>query len=589
MKPDELLEAVRLHLRDQAGTVDGQFAELTKRFGEATETQIDGLDQVRQDVAALSAALGEVRAQAEQEDDRLDPLLRDVSRLEEHLTTLSARLAEVAGQVGDSDVPQVVRTIQGVEEAAAVAQGAIERLEHTLDDARTDLRGQIEDVRAGAAQQVNELSDTFDHVAETAAFVSAHLDQHKQAVDACLVEHADVWDAALTSLETSCRGQVQAVEARLAASEVTIGQQVEAIERKMGDFASGLTDALTADLQDLKTSSQQTVQELDDAVETRLSGWETDLQIARDALGAQVTDVAKAWQAALDSTQEEMRGTDQALAERVEGLGSRAVEDFAGLQVRLDDLEESVAARLTEVHLHLEEAALGHSEETRQKLTTELAAALAEEGATLERLLYDGLERLRGDLVQRYTQAEPWARGGEDYKALAIVRHRGGLWQSTRRTSAEPAPDVGDWMLLVDGIEEVSYEIDSEGAWACTRLSSGRVTRGPVPYPTFRSRGTYKAGEHYRQWETVVRNRTTFMAAQDTDTEPSNGSGHWIQLSDVVQGPKGPAGRDGRSVTRDDLIPLLPQITRMLADEMERRHVQATDEAARAAAQQVRL
>jgi hypothetical protein len=650
MKPDELLEAVRLHLHERLGALDSRHTAMAQEIHAAVEEHVDEFVRLRDEIEGLgrqAAALAEVQGEA---SAALVPLTEDIKRLQANYLNLRQQADDTQEMVVDADLCGLVSRVQQLDEAVGIARAAREVLSQRLEEVHEDLKAHQGDLGEEQGALAERLTAAMSDLADS---LDTRLGQIQARVDQILVEHADVWDAALTSLEAAHKAQVREVEGRLTEHldglgatverlaearvqnadatdralaeqaleitaaqvalqtlEISTGEQVREVEGRLTERLDGLGAALErtsearvqnadatnqvlavhskalaavkVDFQALETSTGAQVRRVEDGLEVCVAGWETDLQAARDEASQQVAEVARLqatrWEKIGAQLQEQGRATEERLAAYDQAL-----------EVQQEALEALVESKAVELHLRVEEASLQRAEALRETLQDELETLSTRRDENLQDALDDGLQRIRGDLLQRYTQAEAWARGGEDYKPLAIVRHHGGLWQATARTSAEPDSGSPDWMLLVEGVHEIGYEIDEGQAWTTIRLSSGLVQRAPVPYPAFRARGTYRAGEAYRQWDVVVRNRTTFMAAQDTDSEPSNRNGHWIQLSDVVQGPKGPAGKDGRSVGREDLIALLPQITRMLADEMERRQQEHEDAAARHAAEQVRL
>jgi methyl-accepting chemotaxis protein len=451
--------------------------------------------------------------------------------------------------------------------------------------------------------------------------VRLHLKDRLEEVDAKLTavgrlrQGFDDHVLRLDEIASDISGLAQRINA--APSLTDFGERISGLAddvNALGERLDGLSDPadVGAKLLEPVASAVREMGERVDSIVLEMDGTLTSLADACENLTALKDDVSRldtttggmqtavgAVSERLDAVQEEMTAHDhgigdvranlEAVVNTVDSYRKHIDEVGQEFDAALAALEARTASLATDLHIRIEESTLQRSDLVLDKLSTRVDEHRNEVYAQLLDVLEDSLQTLRGDLLQRYTQAEAWARGGEEYKQLAIVRHRGGLWQATVRTSAEPAPECPDWMLLSDGIDEVGYEFEDKVACATVRMSSGIVHRSPIPYPVFRSRGTYRAGEGYKQWDVVVRNRTTFMAAEDTDTEPSNGNKKWIQLSDVVQGPKGPAGRDGRSVNRDDLIALLPQITRMLADEMESREEQAQAKLAAEAAEAARL
>jgi hypothetical protein len=235
-------------------------------------------------------------------------------------------------------------------------------------------------------------------------------------------------------------------------------------------------------------------------------------------------------------------------------------EQVSALRADLEPLIEARATpeQVSELHVHLDrqiEACVTLEQVGALRVDVEAKIAAKADPAQYEALI----ERVRNELVQRYTAVEDWLRGGAGYQAFSLCKHDGALWQSLRATTGTPGLSE-DWVLLADGLSTITFEANGpQHAKMVAAMTSGRVAEHTFRLPIPKFRGVYVEGGEYEAWDTVAKDSHVFLCLRDTPTgAPGEVQGEW----QVFSGPRGKPGKraDDGAIKTAILRELVPQI-----------------------------
>ena len=532
MDPNEILEAVAAAIADlrkeHAAEIAALKADLyTRTQGLVTEE-------------ALTVTLAGVAERADQFATRQD-------------LDAEAALVKEYAQAVEAHVDQA---LQSTQEAIADARGWARETFATLsavaalDEGVTLRAGALETALGGLSQHVAEveapvaaLGEMTRHVLESrvtadqaTALVEralAPLQTAQEALEATLATKAthEIIEAALTPLREALDAVDHAVMERV--NDV----QLDAVITPLQEAVSGLREQVGECV--LKTQRSRDLDGLGEIIKTKASA-----EAVKD-LADQTAHLFEAHKAAVLT-----------LGEEVAALATPAQVEAAVAPVE-------AAAANTEALLRTVQARLDAQSDLMLTKATP-----ADIQAAFER----AVATVREDLLERYHGAEAWAKGGAGYQAFALVKHRGGLWQSTTRTHEEPAPDALDWMLLTDAIETAAFERREPGYLTLsTKYLSGASTdlRIREPIPVFR--GVFDPKADYLAWDTVAKDSHVFLCLVDA---PTQGPGEIVGEWQVFSGPRGRKGQSAaevseRAIVDQVLAEVIPQLQRVV-DTMEK-------------------
>lgn len=494
--------------KTRSDDIEAALTLITELQGEVAAARMVGADLLQIE-NRITEALDGVSRSVSTFADNLDLLeestAETVSGLEARLDALADAKADRTGlNEIDARVTNLDRALCEHQEATDEVLGSVkERI--TLD--RNEVTKMVTDVTDVVLAQIEEQNARLNSQSELAT-------DRMETLDRTLNEHMEWVGGALEDVTKQIDQQSELHAALRQEVATTTGTVVGlnanfADQRKDLEYMTGRMDSFLAVVQDVEAKIPDQTP-LWDALRAMQARTEDALSGQDDALLAQVDALEQAIEAGLDA----VRGDIMPLVERVGLLGSY-----------VDQVVDK----------------------TRETVTVELLKETAQYRLTMEEMLDD----VRRTIALQLTGAEPWARGGAQYKAHAVVTHRGGVWMATERTGDEPAvAPENPWMLLADGLTEVSSQVNDDGQ-AAVRLqtASGRVSDIVFDLPVPKVRGVYSGTpSDYQRYDAVVKDSHTFMAVQTPTGAPGEVMGEWLQI-----GHRGKPGRNGKSVALKDV------------------------------------
>lgn len=532
----DILEAMQAALAQERQTTDARIAEavaeataqvraecadqmqaLQKTRSDDIEAALTLITELQNDVAATRALSTDMLQIENRITEALDGVSRSVSTFADNLDLLEEATAETVSGLEarlDALADTAANTGGLVAEAAGVARVFRERHDRT-DAELGKIAERIASDRSAVIETLNGVTDTLlAQIEEQNARLNSQSElatDRLEALDRTLNEHVEWVGGALEDVVTQIEQQGE-LHAALRQEVATTSGTVVGLsanfsdQRKDLEHVTGRMDSFLAVVQDVEAK-----------IPDQAPLWDA-LKVAQEALTTQ-SESADMREQAVCAAFGAMRGDLEPLVERV-------------------SLLEPLAERVGLLGSYVDQMV----DKTREAVAVELLKETAQYRLTMEKMLED----VRRTIALQLTGAEPWARGGAEYKAHAVVTHRGGVWMATERTGDEPAvAPENPWMLLADGLTEVSSQVNEEGQ-AAVRLqtASGRVSDIVFDLPVPKVRGVYSGTpSDYQRYDAVVKDSHTFMAVQTPTGAPGEVPGEWLQI-----GHRGKPGRNGKSV-----------------------------------------
>jgi chromosome segregation ATPase len=554
VKEDELIDAVAQIVRDLQQTVQrdvqglaGQVLTLQEQLleGRATvENLVETAAAQRTTIVAQHAALAETQAE-------LAETRTELTKVRASMADAQAAMAEDA-DARDAGVAETITGIEGAQAAfaseLAEATEQLDRMSSALSDDWKTLETRLTVVED--LSRVADLEAGLDGLRQRLGQVESRT-LAPLATDFELAESVSRGPERLKELRGMMAAEVKRIDENL-------GKVVQRLDRLKDGFEK------KADIDHVKWVDTR-CDELEAALETRLTHGEADQLQA---------DVQAMAERAAQRGEEALAALSGALTTRVDGLAS----SLGGIDVSVERLKARSDA--FEAWAEGKDAWAADQETRTVEVTTAatLANAMIDELRAENNTREDDLVRLRDHLVERYSAVDAWARGGEAYKALALVHHQQGLWQAIRRTVDEPSTQSPDWMLLADGVKDVRIERDDDQTAAfVVERTSGHEAAFSFRLPVPRYRGVWNAETEYQAWDSVVRDMSGFLALVDSPTaEPGVVPGEWQVFTGARgrkgvkgdRGEPGPVGEPG-APGEVDLAALIEQVSAVVAADLQ--------------------
>ncbi len=386
-------------------------------------------------------------------------------------------------------------------------------------------------------------------------------------------QHREDLDGALGKLHENLKAELKALQKESDLAKAGLHELGDRLQSTL-DNVSKVADDFTS----REGASQETfmvfakhVDGMSRRLSDRVSKVEEDLEekaskAAVDSLSGEVTSLVEylnnktVGRSDVQSLEKDFQGQLKKVAtleEVVSGLQARVEEQVAGLS-------KKIALALTEDNLA--EIREGLNEEVKAlreelvKSNTDIRDAVSR----FEKYVHDEVHELSSVVISGYNSCEEWERGGAAYKAGALVRHAGGVWQALRSTSSEPGPfgSDSDWALVMNGIKVANLEgTDQPGQVKISlAFASGEVSETTFEMPRYNFLKTWEQGIGNKTFDVVTWKGCRWLALKDTEAEPGEDSGAWALHS--MRGQRGPRGEKGE---RGDVGPPV-SVARVLAE-----------------------
>ena len=547
------LDAVRQGAIAVEGRVTGHVARIDETLDTIKAGEVSLADALRLDLVALGARID---ALPQPEPVDLAPLERTIEALERTIESLSyvtpERLDEASstlldvvaeGHAEQRALNERVDRLQQAHEHHSMIIGSLA----TTPEAVADLTQRLDARLPELAAWVNEHANTIE-------LLLAQSDDHDQAIRGLRNLEvlrpevlAAIHDGLATVRQTvdAVAPQLEHVQEVLQANQDLMDKRLKSQDVTIDAFVHQLDERRVQGLNDLRGEMHQRLGFVEAAVQTLGTDLKGQLESAKHDLAESVL-LARA---ALEHVEVNLR--EQVIAPLADQVQDHASK-LAGHQGQIEDVATQVNA--------FEQRVLDHEHAVVERID-----AATEKARTQFTYANDDLEqRLRAALIDRYETAEDWAQGGPAYKEGAVVRYLGGLWQALERTAREPGPNSSEWLLLANGVQSASFQMQAPGqAQAVVRMASGQEVVTPVqlPHPVYR--GVFELGADYQLYDAVVRDGSVYMASVDhPQGAPAESPQEWL--------PLGYRGRSGKSAKPADVadvaLALAPQIRSLRQD-----------------------
>lgn len=338
----ELTRSVSDSLAQVTGVQDhaqAQIRDLAARLDGAIDPA-----PFKEELAAVAAAVAELRAANQRTETSTQSLREEVGSLGAELETTNQTAASVAGEV--ESVRALVRsTAAALEQAVSGMEGSVQALSAQavslrsgLEEAHSGLRSateRLQDAEARGERVGEELGVRLGAAEGTAATLAAGLDS--------LLSRADSQEGALASLAGDLQSATSTSQSELAAVQAALGE-----EERARSALAGQVEALRSDLAELQSAADilNSTQAEQGLRESRLTLQLEGLGRRLRALGevvreAQASNTLKV-SAAQERVRQIMTRVDSLLlfSDRVKGH----VEAISSLQSALDETNASVSA-----------------------------------------------------------------------------------------------------------------------------------------------------------------------------------------------------------------------------------------------------
>jgi hypothetical protein len=532
---DEILEAVALAIaelrKDHAAAISVVRAEMEAAHQKALEADAQAreavLARILETNALLEQAIATQMARADADADSRAALERAIAERATPEQITEALMPIQTAQEAQEQALAALATPGYVDAALAPVRGAMSALEEAVANDFRDVRATLEDFDRNSTKLV-----TLDEVKDALLPLQAALNAQEQVIATQLARVDVEADSRVADSHVALERAIatRATPEQIADALAPLQAALDAQERAIATRAAPeqILDALApvgaaiAELQDIWKTHDKVFMEEGLFVRSALDAAEA--AIAARAAPEQITEALVPLQAALEAQ-------ERALATRV--TPEHVVAALAPLQAALEAQEQAIATRATP-----------------EQVTEALAPVQAALRVQIDEAASATVSRLKDLMVERYTAAEAWARGGPSYQAFALVTHNGGLWQAVCRASDEPGASA-EWVLLSDGLASLAFEDGAETPELVARMVSGRVQRWPVRLPVPVFRGVYDPEEVYQAWDTVAKDGHVFLRLRaGPAAAPGEVPGEW----QVFSGPKGRKGRDAPRADEDALV-----------------------------------
>lgn len=551
-------------VRQGISTIEGQVAGHVARIDETLNTikagEVSLADALRLDLTTLGARID---ALPQPEPVDLTPLERTVSDLEARVASLQyvtpERLDEASntlldvvaeGHADQRALKERVDQLQQAHEHHSAVIGSLASTPKAVADLTQRLDARLPELAAWANEHANSIE-----------LLIAQSDDHDQAIRGLKnleVLRPDVLAEIFTGMTVArddlaeLRQAADAVAPQLANFQEVLQANLALVDKRLKSQDTAIDDFVRR----LDADRMQGLDDIRGEMHQRLGLVEGAVGTLGTDLKGQIESVKREFTESVLTAVDTISHVESVLRDQVIAPLSDQVQGHASkLAAHQGQIEDTVAQIGT-----FEQKIIDHGATTVGVMlaaTEETRAQFAQANADLE-------QRLRTALIDRYETAEDWAQGGPAYKAGAVVRHLGGLWQALERTTQEPQPNSSDWLLLANGVQTASFQTQAPGhALAIVRMASGHDVVTPVrlPHPVYR--GVFEPGTEYRLYDAVVRDGSVFMAYVDhPQGAPAEAPGEWMPL-----GYRGRSGRAAKQVEAADIaLELAPQVRALQQD-----------------------
>jgi hypothetical protein len=127
---------------------------------------------------------------------------------------------------------------------------------------------------------------------------------------------------------------------------------------------------------------------------------------------------------------------------------------------------------------------------------------------------------------------------GEKVDKNIVVKHRGGIFTSDRKSNGTPSQDPGAYTCLVNGIADINFKsIDERTQSIQIEMSDGLVISHEVKFNAPIFKGTFSDEATYTEGDIIIKDKKTLI---------NIGGDDWKMFVFPQKGDKGEPGKDGK-------------------------------------------
>jgi hypothetical protein len=265
--------------------------------------------------------------------------------------------------------------------------------------------------------------------------------------------------------------------------------QQDAISEDLVKFGETIGEAIS-ESEDQSTQQHESIEESLAKANTRIDDTATkgELDSVKSAV-AEVADNHDELCSALDDFQKQ--------------VNENSNESDLAVHIKLEDVKKDVADSRKAITLAITEDVADFIDEK----VADSKSELAEESEGLINELSKELKGERGE-TGYLKRAKAWVEGDE-FVQLSVVRYEGGLWQCKCDTYEEPCFDCEDWILLANGIQQVSTKVlnDITKLELVIRTSDGEDRTHVIDYPVPCFKDTFNPKVKYNFYDLLFGQR----------------------------------------------------------------------------------
>jgi len=555
---DSKLEASGASHRDELSALSS-FLDSTVALVEELKGRIDTVDGVMHDQNNLLLKVLDDHAEKVNRVilDETSGLLTRVAQSGDRLKSTEIAVSELSSLSDRYETDLATLAVQ-VDDNHTSALSRVEVINKGLDSRL----GELADSQTASVERlkwtdsaVSELVTLSDkHGADLSALVLQVDEKHSSALS-LVGETKDVLVSRLTSLADSHAASTERVEEfQTLLSELTRG-----VETQVRDLVE-LSARVSANFSE---SQDQTAQ---------IRDFQTQLGDLNTSVGVSDGRIDRSLQILSDVASQTESHTEvlETLVGRIEAeeLGARLRE--GEIQTSMEGQRKLLDQMLDDFSVQLAEQGEAAESGIRTELTALLDAKITKaDTESFDRIsayintLAPTMKGEKGDtgtLERVYTWGE-----GANYQELALVMHRGGLFQAQVATSSVPNTDSPDWTLVSNGIQDVREtrvsEDDKSGLGIIFEDSLGTLRTFEIDYPVPSYKDTWGEDQEYNLHDSVVENGHRWIARNSNPQGRPSKSSDWglfaMRGARGSRGIKGETGDAGHTPSPSDIEKIL--------------------------------